>query len=247
MGLIEDFDKKGNWLFKKRSFIPIFLYVIAGITLFLTDYEVIDFTNIYWSIACLAVSLFGLVIRIITVALTPKGTSGRNTSAGQVADQLNTKGIYSIVRHPLYVGNFLMWLGLIIYVGVPEFIIFGIFFFWLYYERIMFAEEQFIRNKFGDDFIKWSAKTPAFFPSFKHYQKTDLYFSWKSVLKREYSGFFATFFSFLLLNFMKKYFYFEEFIPDWFWIYSTAGAFVIFILLRSLKKYTSVFEIKDRN
>ena len=34
-----------------------------------------------------------------------KNTSGRNTH-DQVADSLNTSGIYSIVRHPLYVGNF---------------------------------------------------------------------------------------------------------------------------------------------
>ena len=247
MGLIEDFKKKGNWLFKKRSFIPIFLYIIAAISLFLTDKEVVDFQNIYWMIGCLSISFIGLIIRIITVGLTPKGTSGRNTSSGQVAEQLNTKGIYSVVRHPLYLGNFLMWLGLIIYVGIPEFIIFAVFFFWIYYERIMFAEEEFIRNKFGQSFVEWSEKTPAFIPSFKNHVKSDLDFSWKSVLRREYSGFFATFFSFILINFLKKYFYFEEYIPNYFWIYATAIAFVIFITLRSLKKYTKVLHTEDRD
>ncbi len=247
MGLIEDFKQKGNWLFKKRSFIPIFLYIIAAVSLFLTDKEIVDFQNIYWMIGCLSISFIGLFIRVITVGLTPKGTSGRNTSSGQVAEQLNTKGIYSVVRHPLYLGNFLMWLGLIIYVGIPEFIIFSVFFFWIYYERIMFAEEEFIREKFGKSFVEWSKKTPAFFPSFKNYVKSDLSFSWKSVLRREYSGFFATFFSFILINFLKKYFYFGEFIPDYFWIYATAIAFVIFITLRSLKKYTKVLHTEDRD
>ncbi|MGB8874133.1 MAG: hypothetical protein WCC75_12145, partial [Desulfobaccales bacterium] len=43
--------------------------------------------------------------------LPPRGTSGRNTQ-GQVAETLNTTGIYSLVRNPLYLGNFLIWLGL---------------------------------------------------------------------------------------------------------------------------------------
>ena len=56
----------------------------------------------------LAVSLLGEAIRIITVGHAPRNTSGRNTTEGQVADVINTSGIYSIIRHPLYVGNFLL-------------------------------------------------------------------------------------------------------------------------------------------
>ncbi|NLL27934.1 MAG: DUF1295 domain-containing protein [Bacteroidales bacterium] len=56
----------------------------------------------------------------------PKGISGKNTEK-QIADFLNTKGMYSIVRHPLYLGDFLMWLGLFIYIGRRK--IFAIVFF----------------------------------------------------------------------------------------------------------------------
>lgn len=45
-----------------------------------------------------------------TIGQVPKGTSGRNTSQ-QVADTLSTDGVYSVVRHPLYLGNFLMCMG----------------------------------------------------------------------------------------------------------------------------------------
>ncbi|PKP41351.1 MAG: hypothetical protein CVT95_12875 [Bacteroidetes bacterium HGW-Bacteroidetes-12] len=70
MGLVEYFDKRGNWLFNKRSFIPLFLYLVAALVIYVTDFELVDFTNIYWIIGCLSISFTGQIIRIITVGLT---------------------------------------------------------------------------------------------------------------------------------------------------------------------------------
>ncbi len=100
----------------------------------------------------------------LTVGFAPKNTSGRNTAAGQMADELNVTGIYSIVRHPLYVGNFFMWLGPVLFLRSVWFTIVFCLVYWLYYERIMFAEEQFLRRKFGDAYDKWSEKVKAFIP-----------------------------------------------------------------------------------
>ncbi|MEI3590430.1 MAG: hypothetical protein V8Q44_05920 [Alistipes ihumii] len=61
---------------------------------------------------CLLVSLFGLAIRIRTAGHTPDRTSGRNTAEGQVADEPNTTGIYSMMRNPLYVGDLFKWPGI---------------------------------------------------------------------------------------------------------------------------------------
>ena len=139
-----------------------------------------------------------------------------------------------------------MWLGLIIYVAIPWFIIFAIAFFLLYYERIMFAEEQFIRNKFGDNFVQWAEKTPAFIPNFNKWQKAELSFSFKNVLKREYSGFFAVMISFTWVNFI-KYFFIKDLINvDIWWIIGGIIGFVIYIILRSLKKYSSILSVEGR-
>lgn len=60
-------------------------------------------------------SVLGFWIRSVAIATTPKGTSGRNTKEGQVAESLNTTGIYSMIRHPLYLGNYLMWIGIVLF------------------------------------------------------------------------------------------------------------------------------------
>ena len=50
----------------------------------------------------------------IAIGTSNKHTSGRSTKE-QVADALNTKGIYSTVRHPLYLGNYFMWIGIVMF------------------------------------------------------------------------------------------------------------------------------------
>lgn len=245
MALIEEYTKRGNWLFKHRSFLPLVLYILATLVLLFTNDFFADYRSLEFSLICLGVSLFGQLIRILTIGYTPKATSGRNTKE-QVAEELNTKGIYSIIRHPLYVGNFFMWLGLIIYVGNFWFIIVSSLMFWLYYERIMFAEEAFLRGKFGDAYLKWSKNVTPFLPRFSNFQKTEMEFSFKNVLKREYNGFFAIFVSFAFIDFIQNYIQFNTFTLSLHWLYMLVGSFVIFFILRSLKKYTKVLDVEGR-
>lgn len=250
MALIEEFDKSGNWLFRWRSFLPLVLYVMAAAVILLGGDTHMDHFDRDGAIICLAVALFGQLIRAITIGFTPKGTSGRNTKEGQVAEQLNTVGIYATVRHPLYLGNFFMWLGIIIYVGNWWFSLVCSLLFWLYYERIMFAEEFFLRKKFGQRYLDWAAKVPSFWPNLALWRSTGVGFSARNVFKREYNGFFAIFVSFALLDMLKNYVHFgfttwKEIITP-FWLYALIGAFVVFIVLRSLKKYTKVLDVEGR-
>lgn len=245
MSLVEEFDKKGNWFFKYRSFLPVILYPLATLVLIIELRQDIQLPELTWSIICLAVSLLGLIVRILVIGFTPKGTSGRNTTK-QVANSVNTKGIYSIVRHPLYLGNFLMWFGIILYVNNIWFDITTVLLFWLYYERIMFAEEQFLKGKFGDQYLKWSMTAPPFFPKFKGYQSADLEFSFKNVLKREYNGLFAVGISFAYLNVLKNYLTDKKFMITDFWLYTLVVTFIIFIVLRTLKKTTRILHVKGR-
>lgn len=245
MSLVEEFDKRGNWFFRYRSYLPVILYPLATIVLVAEFKQDIKLSELSWSIICLSLSLLGLLVRILVIGFTPKGTSGRNTEK-QVAETVNTKGIYSVVRHPLYLGNFLMWLGIILYVNNIWFAITTVLLFWLYYERIMFAEEQFLKRKFGEEYQKWSMTAPPFFPKLNGWQKADLEFSLKNVLKREYNGLFAVGISFAYLNVLKNYLATKTFMISDFWLYTLIVTFLIFIVLRTLKKKTRVLHVEGR-
>ncbi|MEE4198752.1 MAG: isoprenylcysteine carboxylmethyltransferase family protein [Bacteroidales bacterium] len=245
MSLVEEFDKTGNWFFRYRSYLPVILYPLATLVMIFNFKQDIQLAELTWSIICLSISLFGLLIRILVIGFTPRGTSGRNTSK-QVADTLNTKGIYSVVRHPLYLGNFLMWFGIILYVNNFWFAIVCTLLFWLYYERIMFAEEQFLKGKFGDQYIKWSLTAPPFFPKFKGWKNADLEFSFRNVLKREYNGLFAIGISFAYLNLLKNYLLHKKILLSEFWLITLIVTFLIFIILRTLKKKTNLLHVEGR-
>jgi len=176
MALIHSFEKSGNILFKYRGQIPLILFIIALPVIYFTNYTIIsDSLNSILTIVAISLSILGFLIRAISIGTTPKGTSGRNTK-NQVAESLNETGIYSTVRHPLYLGNYFMWIGIVLFTYNIYFIVIVSLAFWLYYERIMFAEERFLEKKFGQKYLKWSLTVPAFIPSFKNYKKKKLLF-----------------------------------------------------------------------
>ena len=168
MSLINEFSNTGNWLFKRRSFLPLIIIP------FLFYCLLTPLNNSYYILfyAGLTVSLLVECIRIFTIAFVPAGTSGRNTKQ-QLETSLNTTGIYSTLRHPLYLGNFLMFLGPFIFTGHIYGVIIFILIFWIYYERIMFAEEAFLITRFGNEYERWSSKTPPFIPNISAYSSTN--------------------------------------------------------------------------
>ena len=194
----------------------------------------------------LAVSLLGQLIRIFTVGFAPKNTSGRNTVNGQIADELNTTGIYSLIRHPLYLGNFFMWLGPVLFLRSVGFLIVFFLLYWIYYERIMFAEEQFLRRKFGEVYDKWSEKVSSIIPWSFRYIPSTLPFSIRNVLKREYNSFVNIFVIFLLLDFFRNLFLAETLFFTPMWLYITAGAIVIWFTVRTIHKSTKWLEVEGR-
>ncbi|MDR2971652.1 MAG: isoprenylcysteine carboxylmethyltransferase family protein [Bacteroidales bacterium] len=247
MALQESFEKQGNWLFKRRGFLPLFIVIVGGgWYVFLLYNNAVTIHHWWVDFLYLCVGFLGLGIRILTIGFTPKGTSGRNTGAGQIAEQLNTAGIYSMVRHPLYLGNFFMWLAPVLILSDLWFTLFFCLFYWIYYERIMYAEEQFLRKKFGQEYLDWSSKTPAFFPKFSLYKKTDLQFSLKSVLKREYNGFFNLVFIITLLRILGFAITNKQFELDKPWCIIISAAFVIFLSLKIIRKFTNLLNVEGR-
>ncbi|RLD39217.1 MAG: lipid A phosphate methyltransferase [Bacteroidetes bacterium] len=248
MALVNAFEKEGNFLFKHRGEIPIVLFLVAIPVVYFTDTNFLSgqTKGIIIDIA-VSISILGFLIRAIAIGTTPKGTSGRNTKEGQVAESLNTSGIYSMVRHPLYLGNYFMWIGIVLFTYNFAFVTIITLAFWLYYERIMFAEERFLERKFGDAYMNWANVTPAFIPCFRKYKKNVIPFSFVSVLRREYSGLLATVVGFVFIDDLRIYFTTGGYKLETTWHYALIAILLIALILRSLKHYTSVLKEEGRS
>lgn len=246
MAFIEELELSGKWLFRFRSYIPLIMIVLYLFTI--TRYEITFWildNFLFWELFCFAISFFGLWIRIITIGFIPKGTSGRNTT-NQVAETLNITGIYSVVRNPLYLGNYFMGLGLFLLFPLWWMVLIYTMFFWIYYERIIFTEEVFLRNKFKEQFLVWAKETPLILPKFKNYKKAGMSFSLRNVLKREYNGFFAIIITFIFVKTFRFYIHTDNLKIDLWELILLGVSFILWISLRSLKKYTNLLKVEGR-
>lgn len=246
MALIEEMESTGNWLFRWRSFMPLLL--IALLFLGMKHYHYIYNSEAYdhlWEVFCLLISLSGLGIRAWTIGCAPARTSGRNTKA-QVADKVNTSGIYSLVRHPLYLGNYFMILGVMMFTHFFWAILVFTLLYIVYYERIMFAEEAFLRRKFGDEYLDWAKVTPAVIPRFKGYKPSELKFSLRNVLRREYNGFFAVILSMFILELYGDWIYLHRLELDLHWLILMLVGLTSWISLRTIKKTTNWLKVEGR-
>jgi protein-S-isoprenylcysteine O-methyltransferase Ste14 len=138
-------------------------------------------------------ALTGAATRIVSVGYSKPLTSGRENYLK--ADSLNTRGVYSIVRNPLYIGNFLIYNGVLVAYSSPAALaLFNAFFIANYY-FIILSEENYLEHQFGDAYREYRRAVPKVLPRFTLYQKNDRPFSLaKAVYKEMNTTFYWVFF-----------------------------------------------------
>jgi len=162
----------GNFFFKYRDYLFIFLYLAVFIPsppIFRS--EVFGENYYLWPIITgLVITIAGQAVRSATIGLTYIVRNGKDKIV--YADELITEGIFNHCRNPLYVGNILMLLGVgilsnsLIYIGIliPLFL--------FIYQAIVLAEENFLRNKFGEQFNAYCKRVNRWWINLKHIDKT---------------------------------------------------------------------------
>ncbi len=170
----------GNFFFKYRSFTPIPL--ILGVFLLFKPVKTgkIDFLI---DILGISISIVGEILRILAVGYSFTGTSGRESYLR--ADNLNTSGIYSITRNPLYIGNFCIFTGLIIVYS--NFLALGTFVFFLFFQYyfIILAEENYLLSKYGKSYNEYRSRVNRILPSFGKYIPNRNRFDMQKVIYKE--------------------------------------------------------------
>lgn len=245
MSLRTELEISGGWLFRHRSFLPIgALPIIFSLPSYHFVWQSHALNEIGQYLG-LMVSLLGLGVRVLAIGYAPEGTSGRNTKS-QVADELNTTGMYSIVRHPLYLGNYMIMMGFLVALHNCLAFLLATSIFCLFYERIMLAEEAFLRKKYADYFERWAQNTRAFFPAFGNWTQPSIPFSWRTVLRREYTGLFLITSLFFLLDLVGDSIIEKHLIFDLTWVVIFILGLVSYVTLRALKKGSRILYVRGR-
>jgi protein-S-isoprenylcysteine O-methyltransferase Ste14 len=246
MGLREEFEATGTWLFRRRGYLPLLLFPLLLVAVRGSAYSAGDRgLDLAWEGMCLLLALIGLALRVATVGFVPRDTSGRNTG-GPRAGSLNTSGIYSVVRHPLYLGNYLMWLGVALFPRSWWAPVIVSLVFWLYYERIMFAEEEFLRRKFGPLYTAWAESTPAFLPRLALWRRPRVRFCLLTVLRREHSSLLALVASLTALEVASDSADSGRLIVDPAWGTALAVTLVLCLAVRAVKHRTRLLHVEGR-
>jgi len=144
--------------------------------------------------------------------------------------------MYSVVRHPLYVGNLLIWGAITLFLHSVLFSLACVALFVVYYERIILSEEAFLREKFGREYQQWAGTTPMLLPSFAKWVRPSLSFSRKIALKRQYTGLFVITTTMTALEILGDLFYKGSWTLEWPWVFVFATGTIIYVTLRTLKK-----------
>lgn len=246
--LQDEMVRHGRFLFRYRSYLPLMLvpFAIWQLSTYKSYWCGSRAYDMVWDFACLALALVGSGIRFVSIGYAQSGTSGRNTSAGQVADALNTKGMYSVVRHPLYLGNLIMYTAALLYTKSPWFALAGCFALVLYYERIIATEEDYLRGKFGNRLDEWANATPCLVPKFSGWKKPGIPFSLKAGLRSEFYSVVGIVTAFYILEAIEHYFVEGKFRVDEVWNYMLVSAVVAFFVLRFLRKNTRILDSAER-
>ncbi len=135
----------------------LFLFIWAADS-FILKYSTFLARDISWYFRIIP----GAIVLIVSGTLAK---AGLNIVFGEVRETpgVITKGVFAFVRHPIYLGSILFYLGLIcmtlsvISAGVWIVII-------LFYRHISLYEEKILLQRFGKEYEDYRKKVPMLFP-----------------------------------------------------------------------------------
>jgi protein-S-isoprenylcysteine O-methyltransferase Ste14 len=241
--LLDQIPRSGAWLFRWRGQLPLLMLplFLLGLLDARLPNPVPPAVHV-WQVAALAIALSGLLIRVVAIGTAPTGTSERSTTDPR-ASELRTSGLYSIVRHPLYLGNTLTAIGFACFTAVWYLPVIVALICTLYHERIAAREEVFLEGRFGEAFLRWADAVPAMIPRVSGYVRSTTPFVWRRVAGREFHGLFVIGAVLFVLDLARAALATGRLVFDPLWTalcLLTAG---IFVVCTVLKKTTRLFEV----
>ncbi len=142
----------GYALFRVRSWLPVPLVAL----LFLIPTDVDPPTVLLGAVIALA----GSAVRASGVAAAGTGTRRRSRRV----DALVSHGVFAWVRNPLYIGNLLLWAGVLVATEAWTLAPWALGSFALIYAFIVWYEEGVLESHFGPSYVEYKARVPRWIP-----------------------------------------------------------------------------------
>src|SRR6059058_3998682 len=149
----------GAVLFRHRGWLPL---LFLGIPLIMPG----STSPFRWEVG-LALIIIGEVVRLAGVAAAGSVTRRRSRNV----QRLVTYGVFAWVRNPLYVGNFLIWLGFTVISGVWWFLPIAVVIFAVEYSLIVRYEEGVLESIFGAEYLAYKQRVPRWLPRPPHHSE----------------------------------------------------------------------------
>ncbi|MBI1275906.1 phospholipid methyltransferase [bacterium] len=177
----------GNSFFRhrNRSFpaIIFILYVLAVPVDTVFGSEMLEHIKDGFAIL---LALLGLMIRGTVIGFAYIKRGGLNKKV--YAENLVTEGMFALCRNPLYVGNMLLYAGVFLMHGNLAVMLAGIGFFAFIYQCIIYAEEAYLLEKFGDAYRAYCKDVPRWWITFSRFgmATSDMEFNLGRVIEKDY-------------------------------------------------------------
>jgi len=177
----------GNWLFAYRDYLFPLLFLLMLLTTKPSlpfDSERID----RWlDVLGLAVILAGQACRCLALGFVDNIRRGGRKKR-IAAQALIRRGVFAHTRNPLYVGDLLIVCGLVIIASCQWGYVLILPMFLGVYWAIVLAEEDFLRQKFGPEYVAYCRTVNRFVPKLTGLRQSfaDCFFDWKRVVRKEY-------------------------------------------------------------
>ncbi len=218
----------GKFLFRFRSFTPLPLILLT----FLLFRPLSPAWT--WTAVGLTLALLGEGIRLHSVGYAGSGTSGRESYLK--ADSLNTTGLYSLTRNPLYWGNGLIFAGLLIVYAQPLALAVFMVFLFLQYHFIVLAEESFLLKQYGTDYEEYCRRVSRWLPLSRPYAPPGRRFDLKKVVFKENDSCFNLLLTTVLILAFKEKIFFGRVLRPLLYAGTALLLILIYTLIKILKK-----------
>jgi hypothetical protein len=199
-----------------------------------------------WEIRCLLLSFEGVAIRMLAAGQVANVVPGLGNARSD-AQPFITQGVFSVVRYPRYLGDYVIGLGVVLIPFVWWIPVIYSLAFAFYYKRIISIEDEQRRSKYGTAFEHWAARTPAIIPRLSCWRPATRAFSFRAALRHEHASLFVAIALHSSIEWLEHLILERRVMLEMFWLVLAVAGLAVYLILLLLEKHTHLLNVQRQS